>query len=350
MRVAAFTKYGRESASTRQRLLQYLPSLEQAGFEVDYHPLLDDDYVRGLVTGRRPPWTRIAQSYLHRLKQLLAGPDCDLIWIYAELFPWLPATFEKLAFRGGKPVIYDMDDPFFVPYDGRLLLDRKLEPLLRGAAACTCGNDYLRDHAARFCEQSVVIPTVVDTAIYRPAERWRSGKLVIGWIGSPTTWPNVRPLLPILRQLCHELPVRVRAIGAGVAAERDRFPGLELVEWSEASEVAEVKAMDIGIMPLLDLPFERGKSGYKLVQYMACGLPVVAAPIGVNIEMVIPGENGFLASSPDEWREALVRLIGDFELRQRMGNAGRAMVERSYSLASQAPRVVELFRSVADPR
>jgi glycosyltransferase involved in cell wall biosynthesis len=349
MKIVAFTKYGRESASTRQRLLQYLPSLGAAGFLVDHHALLDDDYVRGLVTGRSPRWGRVARSYVHRLRQLIAQPGADLIWIYAELFPWLPALFERLAFRSGRPVIYDMDDAFFVPYEGRPLLDGKLEPLLRGAAACTCGNDHLRGYAARFCDRSIVVPTVVDTEAYRPKQSSGTGAVVIGWIGSPTTWPNVRPLLPLLRRLCADFSVRVRAVGAGIGAEQDRFAGLELVEWSEATEIAEVQAMDIGIMPLLDLPFERGKSGYKLVQYMACGLPVVASPVGVNRQIVAAGQNGFLATGEEEWRQALAALIGDPGLRRRMGNHGRALAEKSYSLASQAPRLVELFRSVARP-
>lgn len=350
MRVAAFTKYGRASASTRQRLLQYVPSLEMAGFQIDHHPLLGDDYVHGLVTGQRPSLSSIIRSYAHRVEQLVAARGCDLIWVYAELFPWLPAMFEKLAFRSGKPLIYDMDDAFFVPYEGKLFLNGKLEPLLRGASACACGNDYLRDYAARFCDRSVLVPTVVDTTAYRPRRKTGRRPLTIGWIGSPSTWCNVQPLLPVIRQICAEGPVRLRVIGAGVEAERDRFPGIELVEWSETTEIAEVQAMDIGIMPLLDQPFQRGKSGYKLVQYMACGLPVVASPVGVNAQMVTPGENGFLASSPEEWRSALVALLDDPALRDRMGQAGRLLADRSYSLASQAPRMVSLFESVVSER
>jgi glycosyltransferase involved in cell wall biosynthesis len=347
MRVAAFTKYDREAASTRQRLLQYVPSLELAGFTVEHHPLLGDDYVRGLVSGRRPSPLSVVRAYGRRLEQLVAARDCDLIWVYAELFPWLPAAFERLALRAGKPIIYDMDDAFFIPYEGKPLLDGKLEPLLRAAAACTCGNDYLRDYASRFCERSMVVPTVVDTALYRPARKAASRSLTIGWIGSPSTWGSVRPLLPLLGQLCAERGVRFRVVGAGAEGKRDRFSGLELVDWSEASEIAEIQRMDIGIMPMLDDPFQRGKSGYKLVQYMACGLPVVASPVGVNSRIVSNGENGFLASSTGEWRAALNRLLDDPSLRKAMGKASRTLAERSYSLASQAPRVTGLFEWVA---
>jgi len=140
--------------------------------------------------------------------------------------------------------------------------------------------------------------------------------------------------------------IRIRAVGAGAKAKADAFDGLEFVEWSEASEVAQVQGMDIGIMPLLDRPFERGKSGYKLIQYMACGLPVVASPVGVNSDIVRIGENGFLASDPEQWSTSLQALIEDPGLRSRLGQAGRARVEMDYSLASQAPRLVEVFREV----
>ncbi|WP_114227900.1 MULTISPECIES: glycosyltransferase family 4 protein [Sphingomonas] len=352
MKVLAFTKYDREAASTRQRLLQYLPAFSTAGITVDYQPLLDDAYIRSLTGHGKPSRARIARSYLSRLATLRRRPDADLIWVYAELFPWLPARFERVVHRWGIPVIYDFDDAFFVPYDehprgaARLLLRDKLRPLIEGAAACTCGNAYLRDYAARWCERSLVVPTVVDTERYVPVAA-PDAPPVIGWIGSPSTWANVRPLLPMLAQLHRETGARIRAIGAGRGAEADRFEGLDLVEWSEASEIAEVQRFTIGIMPLIDAPFQRGKSGYKLIQYMACGLPTVASPVGVNRQIVIEGETGFLVENANQWRERLRALLADPALRARLGAAGRQRAVAAYSLANEAPRLIELFRSVA---
>jgi glycosyltransferase involved in cell wall biosynthesis len=357
MRVLAFTKYGRSAASTRQRVLQYLPSLAEAGIAVEHHALLGDDYVRSLSTGGGYSKRAVLGSYAQRLAQLRKAADYDLLWIYAELFPNLPAAFERLAFRSGTPVVYDFDDAFFHQYDDnprrlvRALLGGKLEPLLRGAALCCCGNDYLRTYASRFCRQTMVLPTVVDTEVYKPSmPREETSLPVIGWIGSPSTWCNVQPILPVLQAISDSGAARVRVIGAGAEAEADRFPGLEMAEWSEETEVGEVAAMDIGIMPLLDRPFQRGKSGFKLVQYMACGLPVVAAPVGVNADIVQPDRNGFLAASPGAWREALVRLLGDAELRARMGAEGRRLAVGTYSLAAQAPRLIAALSGAAGQR
>jgi glycosyltransferase involved in cell wall biosynthesis len=356
MRVLAFTRYDAEAASTRQRLLQYLPILAGAGIQVDVRPLLRADYVRSIAGGPPVPRSTIVRWYAQRMAQLREAADYDLIWIYVELFPWLPVAVDWLIYRAGKPVIFDFDDAFFVQYDEssrplvRGALGGKHATLLKQAAAAVCGNEYLRRFAEPHCPRSLVIPTVVDTNRYVPAPARIDGSPVIGWIGSPSNWDNVRPLLPLLRELVTTRGVRVRVVGAGAVPPGDRFDGLELVPWSEQTEIEEVQRFDIGIMPLRDLPFQRGKSGYKLVQYMACALPLVASPVGVNSEIVTQGETGFLATDEQQWRTALTRLIDDRDLRSRLGQAGRRRAEESYSLASQAPRLASLFREVASSR
>lgn len=348
IRLTAFTKYDRAAASTRQRLLQYVPALKAAGVEVDSRSLLDNEYVESLAHGPRYPRRRIAAAYLKRLREVAMGPLGDVVWVYAELFPHLPAMFERLLLRRGRPIVYDFDDAFFHAYEANPLLRGKLEPLLRSAALCICGNAYLRDYATRFCRQCVIVPTAVDTEVYVPAAAPpRSNPPVIGWIGSPSTWSYVRPLLPLLRELVEQDRARVRVVGASAAAAADLSLAVESAEWFEHSEVAELQRMDIGIMPLPDEPWARGKSGYKLIQYMACGLPVVASPVGINREIVRHGDTGFLAASESEWREALDRLLADGQLRRRLGARGRERAVGEYSLAVHAPRIVELVRAAA---
>jgi len=257
---------------------------------------------------------------------------------------------EKLLLRAHIPIVVDWDDANFIRYNDsgnrvvRGLLGGKLERLMSVAAAATCGNRFLRDYAGLYCARSITVPTVIDAEVYKPEARSRE-RLVIGWIGSPSTWHNVQPLLPLLREICAAGQVCFRAVGAGVKAESDRFPGMELVRWSEEREVAEVQGFDIGIMPLVDAPFERGKCAYKLIQYMGCGVPAVASPVGTNSD-VLPADCGLLAASVDQWRDALGRLIDDPALRQRLGAGGRARAIEHYSLQTHAPRLVELFREV----
>lgn len=350
MRVLALTKYDDLAASTRQRFMLYEPALSQAGIIVTYAPLLSNDHLVGLIRDSRFSPFDVMRAYFRRVADLLRARHYDVLWVHCELFPYFPGVLERMAGIWGKPIVYDYDDAIFHMYDEspnpliRRLLGRKLVPLMRSAAACCGGNRYLRDYAAQFCPRTMILPTVVDTAHYRPVAP-QDRAPVIGWIGSPTTWANVRPLLPLLAEICREHGVRVHAVGAGATAESDRFNGLDLIEWSEESEIASVQAMDIGIMPLDDLPFQRGKSGYKLIQYMACGLPVIASPVGVNVEIVGAAE-GFLASSQVEWRAALTKLIEDAGLRKKMGIAGRARAEADYSLATHAPRLVDLMQTL----
>lgn len=351
-KVLALMKYGDLAASTRQRLLQYRPHLSSSNIQVEYIPLLGNEYVHGLVSGKKADPIKLVISYLKRAWLLCSRKDFDVIWLHSEVFPYLPAFFDLMALIPGKPLIYDFDDAIFHQYDNhsnrlvRSVLGGKLEPLLTAATACICGNAYLKNYTARFCENSLVIPTVLDLEIYHPAVPAEHGSrpLAVGWIGSPSTWSFVEPYVPALRSFARRHTAKIRAVGAGRQATP--YPEIQFIDWSEDTEVSEIQAMDIGIMPLPDEPWARGKCGYKLIQYMACGLPVIASPVGVNSHIVVHGENGFLASTEAEWLDALTRLAADPALRRRMGLAGRARVEAEFSLQVQAPRVVDLIRSV----
>ena len=350
--VLALGKYGELAASSRQRMVQYLRPLEELGIILNFEPLLPDSYVEALAHSRGGQSGVILQSYLRRVRRLLSVRDFDLVWVHCDLLPYVPGSLEMCFLSADTPIVYDCDDAIFHNYDlhrnalVRRLLSRKLEPLLRRCRAGTCGNDYLKAYVEQFCAGSVVVPTVVDTQRYlmrTEAAVQTSSPVKIGWIGSPSTWAYVKPLFAILEDLKAQTQITFHAIGVG---EKDRTNAeFEFVDWALETEVSEIQKLDVGIMPLTDDPWSRGKCGFKLIQYMACGLPVVASPVGVNRKLVKHGENGFLASTEQEWISALSTLIAEPALRTRMGAAGRALVEREYSLQSQVPRVADILRS-----
>ena len=352
MKVAAFLKYGSTAASTRQRLLQYIPALHEAGIDLRCSSLIGNEYLSQYAVAGRARKLSVAGDYLARLRELRRARDADLIWIHCELFPYLPARFETDFLPRGVPVVLDFDDAIFHMYDlhrsplVRRALGRKLQPLMRAAAACACGNAYLQDYALRFCDHSIVLPTVVDTDRYRPDPATRTaGPPVIGWIGSPSTFAYLAPILPLLRTLVREGRARVRFIGAGV--EPGAYPEFEFTPWTEESEIASVQGIDIGVMPLPDDPWARGKCGYKLIQYLACEVPVVASPVGVNRDIVTDDVDGWLAADLSDWEKHLRQLLDDAGTRERFGAAGRARIVRDYSLRAHAPRMVALLRSAA---
>lgn len=354
MRLLAFTRHGSIAASTRQRLLQYVPHLEAAGVAVEYEALIHQRAGQALTEQKKDDRWEVARSYMRRMKRLAGSDPADIVWVYAELFPYLPGWFENFLLSRRERVVIDLDDAFFHNYDRserplvRTLLGKKFEQLLSHASACCCGNAYIRDYAAQYCDNTPIFPTVVDTDFYRPLPVPRASEaVVIGWIGSPATWGYVTPYLGILSDICREHGAKLRVVGAGAKAEGNRFPGLELVEWREDREVQDVQLMDIGIMPLTDHFWSQGKSGYKLIQYMACGLPVVASPVGANNDIIEAGVNGFLCDDMLEWKARLTQLILDPSLRQRMGAAGRQRVEDRFSLKVHAPRLIELLKSLS---
>jgi glycosyltransferase involved in cell wall biosynthesis len=349
-RILALTRYDQVTASTRQRFLQYGPALARAGFELRIDSLLAAGDLGASAPKRRATPLELTKSYIDRMATLLGRSNANLLWVQYESFPFLPGFFERAAFRAGVPVVIDYDDAFFHRYDRhrsgvvRRILGAKMRPLIRGAAEIVAGNAYLADYARQWNRRVTIVPTVVDTELYRPCAKNRQA-LTIGWMGSPTTWhAYVRPYLGLLRQVCEETNTRFLAVGAGMVPGAEVFPGMELRSWDVAREVADIQAMDIGIMPLPDDPWARGKCGYKLIQYMACGLPTVASKVGVNADIVQPGKTGFLVDTREAWLDALTQLIKDQRLRASMGSAGRARVEGQYSLASQAPALIEVMR------
>lgn len=356
VRVLALTKYGSQAASTRQRFLQYEPYLRESGFAVQHSPLLGDDYVQNLQKTTSKFSVQLLRRYLDRVRSLVFASEYDLLWIQYELFPYLPVSFERLALLWKKPLVFDFDDAIFNMYDNapnsfvRGMLQGKIGQMLRRSDLCCCGNSYLEKYALQYCSNTMLLPTVVDTETYKPNRRGPSrSPPVIGWIGSPSTAAYLKPLLPLLSALATSGRARVKIVGAGQRPSMSS-DNVEFLEWSQEREIADVQAMDIGIMPLPDDEWARGKCGFKLIQYMACGIPVVASPVGVNKHIVDEGTNGYLARSIDEWRIALTKLMADPDQRLRLGKSGRARVLREYSTRTHAPRLVTAFNSLSGAR
>ncbi|GHE76999.1 hypothetical protein GCM10019059_40240 [Camelimonas fluminis] len=229
-----------------------------------------------------------------------------------------------------------------------MVLGRKIDRVMARSALVMAGNPYLADRAHKAGATWVeIVPTVVDADAYDTSPRREvDGRPRIGWIGSPSTWTQyMLPMLPMLSNLAERYGAALRVVGAGPRAEGN---GIENLPWSEEGESGLIQSMDIGLMPLDDSPWSRGKCGYKIIQYMACGLPVVASPVGVNAEIVEDGVTGFLATTETEWGTAIGRLLSDPDLRHRMGMAGRRRMEEHYSLQIWGPRVASMLRKVAE--
>lgn len=350
MRLLVLSRYSRLGASSRLRLMQYLPWLEAAGVEVTVSPLFSDAYVSGLQRNNRS-LSEVVRAYAGRIKALWGSRSFDLVWIEKEVLPWLPVWVEQALLPSRAPYVLDYDDAVFHYYDRhrnplvRRLLGSKHLALMRGAALVVAGNGYLADYARQAGARRVeIVPTVIDLDRYPAVAQTRAKHSAtpprVGWIGQRATASFLAPYKELFERLSTAGQARFAAIG--IDAQNLGLP-MESIAWSEQTETASIAGFDIGIMPLVDGSFERGKCGYKLIQYMACGLPVVASPVGVNCQMVEHGVNGFLAETSQQWEQALLSLLADPNLRQRLGQAGRQKVEREYCVQVTGPRVAALL-------
>lgn len=345
------------SPSQRYRFEQYVPYWAPKGYSVDYAALLSerDDrlfYARGAWL---PKAGLLARAWMARRAHVRRAARADLIFIQREAFMTGSVRFERALARSGRPVVFDFDDAIWLldvsEANKRLswLKDpSKTERIIRMADLVIAGNDFLGDYARQFHSRVEVIPTVVDTGLYGipPRTPERTGAVTIGWTGSYTSLTHLRTALPMLGQLHQRFGERIRF---RVISDRDlTIPGLpvENVRWRSSSEAADLAAIDIGIMPMPDDEWSKGKCGFKGLQYMALGKPVVLSAVGVNRTIVQDGVNGFLATDEAEWIAKLALLIEDGDLRKRLGDEARRTVEAHYSVNAWKDRYIELFEQL----
>lgn len=344
--VLGLALYGPLAASTRYRLGQYVPGLAEYGIDLQIRHLLGDDYLRRTFGGKSKPWLAMLHTGWERLRDLRAQGGYDLLMLHCELFPLMPAWVERLLLR--RPYIYDFDDAFYLKYrTGRLgqlhgVLGDKFDSVMRAATAVTAGNHVLQGYARQCNPCTAFLPTVVDTTRYVPERRVRGRELVVGWIGSPSTAPYLLELIAPLSALGREGPVRLVVIGGSAPAIANIT--VEERAWSELTEVSLINSFDIGVMPLPDDDWARGKCAFKLIQYMACGIPVVASPVGANVG-VVGSECGLLAATEVQWLEAFRVLRDKPRQAAEMGAAGRERIERDYSLRRNLPVLAEVIRT-----
>ncbi|MBW7995582.1 MAG: glycosyltransferase family 4 protein [Candidatus Glassbacteria bacterium] len=349
--------YPPQGASNRFRVLQFLPGLEKEGIGARVRPFYSQAlwrilYREGKVFRKLLLGLGCA---VNRLLDLWRALAYDMVFIHRESFPVGPAWFERCLRLLGKPYIYDFDDAVFLPNAARsnrlfarLKCPGKTAAVVRMSSLTIAGNSYLADFARRSGAGRVeIVPTVVNTEVFRPA-RSRSAQeaVVVGWIGSATTIDFLAPFIDIWQRVIERIPeARLRIVGGSLP---EPWPaGVECVAWSMDTEVSELQRFDIGIMPMPDNQWTRGKCAFKAIEYMAAGVPAVCSPVGMNLDLITHGKTGFLPGDENEWTETIIRLAGDPELRSAVGTAGRSVIEENFSLQAVQPRLLRIIREAA---
>lgn len=346
--ILALTRYDRVGASSRVRFLQYVPHLERMGMQVAVQPLLPREYLTRLYAdGSRSP-TTVAAAFINRLWKLLGRNSSDIIWLQREVLPFLPFGLEKVLLAH-KRIVIDFDDAHHLYYKNsrsrivRALCQDKTESLMRHAQAVVVGNKTL----ASFAESAGVnnlyeVPSAVDVARYKAA-RSKDTKFTVGWIGTPVTAQQSLPMIcGPLKKFLSETESRCVLMGAG---DTD-LQGVEAkrLSWSESGEAEFFSEITVGLCPLEDSEWNRGKSGYKIIQYMAAGKPSLVSPVGIACDLVTDGQVGFQCRTEQEWYDRLMQLYEGHTLTQELGVRAQEEALEKYDTTVAAAKLHQIFQ------
>jgi glycosyltransferase involved in cell wall biosynthesis len=336
----------------RYRIEQWMPHLRQEGIEVTLAPFLSTRAMDVLYSPGHL-WAKgsaTVEAYLRRLVEVVRPGDYQLAYVFREAALLGNAWLEKALARR-LPLVLDFDDAIYLPnvsdsnrWVVALKSSRKVADICRLARHVTVGNETLAAFAQPLSRGVTVIPSTIDTDLYRIELRPPNVRPVVGWTGSETTAVHLKLLEPALAALRQSIDFEMRVIGKEV-----RLAGVDVHyrPWRADSEVDDLRAIDVGLMPLPDDEWSRGKCGMKALQYMGLGIPAVVSPVGANKAIVVDGVNGFHARTQEDWVDRIGRLLHDAELRKRLGAAARRTVEEGYSARVQAPRMGQVFREAA---
>jgi glycosyltransferase involved in cell wall biosynthesis len=333
IKVLILSRYDTLGASSRVRIYQYLPFLIN-DFDFVISSFFSNDMLQNLYMGNNRNYFSLFVRYVKRIFVLLNLSSYDIIWIEKEVFPYLPGFMDTFLLPKNKRIILDYDDAIFHNYDKknnfllRFLFNNKLKNIISCSSDIFVGNSYLRNYVGRWNNNVSFLFSVVDENKYLPIKSNSSSIFTIGWIGSPSTSKYLNDIIPFLNILSSEYKIRLITIGT-----KENFnSSFEVLQysWSLETEVELINMFDVGIMPLLDDVWERGKCGFKLIQYMACGIPVIASPVGINSE-IVSSDVGFLAISEKDWVQSFAKLISSDSLRTQMGIKARQRIENSFS-------------------
>jgi glycosyltransferase involved in cell wall biosynthesis len=348
------TPYPRGAApSQRFRFEQYLSFLEEAGFRIVYKSFWSPHAWSILYAprNRRYKVFWLFWGFLRRLGHVIRYGRADYIFIHREadplgtpLFPWM------LAWILRKRIIYDFDDAIWIPnasQSNRQLMHFKYwgnaRWLCRLAFTVHAGNEFLAEYARQYNSRVKVIPTTINTEAWHNKIKVHEDNepFVLGWTGSHSTLTYLDDLLPVLKEIQNELPVEIVVICDARPSWTD--VRIDFIPWNKETEVEDLLRLNVGLMPLRDDPWSRGKCGFKALQYMALGIPALVSPVGVNSQIVDHGVNGFLCETPEDWKQAIRLLYHDRALLRKMGAAARPKIERAFSVRAVKPEFLKTF-------
>ena len=354
MKILFWVPYPSEGASNRYRVEQYLPFLEAEGIKYSLRPFWSKSAFKILYKKEFfiKKCCYFILGTLWRFWDLLSIRAYDCVFIHREAFPLGGAFLERLLLILHKPFIFDFDDAIFITstsqsniFMRRLRDPNRISDILKMSKHVIAGNNHLKNFAKQFSDHITVIPTPIDTSKYSSSVQKEGERVTIGWIGSITTLEFLRERATTFIELTRIYPdILFKFVGVDLKIEG--LNNVESKEWDHSREIADLESFDIGIMPMPDNQWTRGKCGFKAISYMSMGIPCVCSPVGINKEIITDGVNGFLAETKQGWIEKLSLLINNPQLRKKIGLAGRKTIEEGYSVRIWAPKFISVIKGI----
>lgn len=341
--LTVFTRYGTLGASSRCRYYLYEQPLRRAGMNLRIHNFLDNRYLSRLYRGQSIAFGEVAKAYLRRI--YTASRASSRILMEYELFPYLPYWLDRLFLKGRKYVI-NLDDNVWTKYHHKPLLRGKYDRLIKNANGVVVANDFLLNKVRPLNPAVIKIPTVVDLAKYH-CDKPKFDRFTIVWIGTPVTYRYLLLHAEVFQALAAAFDFELLVLARSELAKQI-IPRVQMrfVDWSEACEVEMLTRSHVGIMPLSKDEFSQGKSAFKIIQYLAAGLPVVASPVGENCRIIAHNTNGMLADSKEEWLSAF-DCLRQPEAYNRFAKSAKASAY-DYSLQKYFPVMLDFIRTSLD--
>lgn len=342
MKIVFFTD-GPEIPGSRFRCLQFFPHFERRGFQCEARYAYDARYNDVFSTRWAPAYKLLGR--LTRAARVLTPGDADLLFVHKTSLA-VSGLPEALRARRGPPMVFDFDDAIYLGPDGarNAARQRAFEQVAASATHLIAGNKHLAQIAGREAD-TTVIPSVVDTTTYAPGSPTpANAALVVGWMGTASNFPSLRPVLPSVLEAISRVPrARLRIVSNAELPEYIGHPLVEQWRWNEAGEVRALRSFDVGLMPLDDTEASRGKCGFKMIQYMAVGVPVLSSAVGANVDIFANSHAGALVAPGADWGAALAQLLGQRARFGEIGAAGRAHAVKHFSIDAVVDDYVSLF-------
>jgi glycosyltransferase involved in cell wall biosynthesis len=346
------SKYSADGASSRYRTYQFLRHFEDKGYKCTVKPFFGAVHIERINNNKRGFYPGLILAVVRRILLLFSVRKYDLVFIEKEIIPYFPSFPEYLLHLFHKKYVLDFDDAVFHNYDQskrkiiRVLFGKKIPRILKHAAHVICGSQYLLNYCVRHNPEASLIPTVIEKEKYSFSLQDRPD-FIIGWIGSFYTGKSLMIILPALKAFCEKHTCKIKLIGVNESVFNN-FGGLpaEKIRWTAENERLELTTFDVGLAPLDDTAFNRGKCAFKIVQYMACGSTVICSPVGANAETVIHGTTGFHAAGLHDWEKYLEKLYMNREELLRLKANSRKRFEELYSLENVLPEYLRIFDKI----